>query len=71
MATVAAQPAWRLQGARGLGVPDDYKTAKMPAVDLGLLEGELAWRQHDGGHTDAPNMKWFITWADKNMGRTK
>lgn len=71
MATVAAQPAWRLQGARGLGVPDDYKTAKMPAVNLGLLEGELAWRQHDGGHTDAPNMKWFIAWADRHMGRTK
>jgi hypothetical protein len=71
MATVAAQPAWRLQGARGLGVPDDYKTAKMPAVNLGLLDGELAWRQHDGGHTDAPNMKWFIAWADRHMGRTK
>jgi len=71
MATVAAQPAWRLQGARGLGVPDDYKTAKMPAVNLGLLDGELAWRQHDSGHTDAPNMKWFIAWADRHMGRTK
>jgi hypothetical protein len=28
----------------------------------------LAWRQHDGGHTDAPNMKYFIQWADKNIG---
>ena len=71
MATVAAQPAWRLHGARGLGVPDDYKTAKMPAVNLGLLDGHLAWRQHDGGHTDAPNMKWFIGWADRHWGRTK
>lgn len=70
MATVAAQPAWRLQGARGLGVPDDYKTQKMPAVNLGLLDGQLAWRQHDGGHTDAPNMKWFIGWADRQWGRT-
>ena len=25
----------------------------------------LAWRQHDGGHTDAPNMKYFILWANK------
>jgi hypothetical protein len=25
----------------------------------------LAWRQHDGGHTDAPNFKYFIAWADK------
>jgi hypothetical protein len=27
--------------------------------------GRLAWRQHDGGHTDAPNWKYFIPWADK------
>jgi hypothetical protein len=32
----------------------------MPPVNQGLLSGQLAWRQHDGGHTDAPNMKWFI-----------
>jgi hypothetical protein len=35
-----------------------------------LLEGDLAWRQHDGGHTDAPNMKYFIEWADKLIGHT-
>jgi hypothetical protein len=33
-------------------------------VNTGLLNGELAWRQHDGGHTDAPNFKYFIPWAD-------
>ncbi len=30
-----------------------------------MLDGELAWRQHDGGHTDAPNFKYFIPWATK------
>jgi hypothetical protein len=40
----------------------------MPAVNDGLLDGPLAWRQDDGGHTDAPNMKWFIQWADKFIG---
>src|SRR5262249_28694565 len=34
------------------------------AVNIGLLKGQLAWRQHDGGHTDAPNWKYFIPWAD-------
>ena len=29
-----------------------------------LLDGQLAWRQHDGGHTDGPNWKYFIPWAD-------
>ena len=48
----------------------DYKTAQMPPVNDGLLDGQLAWRQDDGGHTDAPNMKWFIQWADKFIGHT-
>jgi hypothetical protein len=65
MAAVAAWPVFRLLGARDLGVAEDYHTAKMPPVNVGLLDGELAWRQHDGGHTDAPNWKYFIAWADK------
>jgi lysophospholipase L1-like esterase len=65
MATVAAGPVFRLLGDKDLGVTDDYRTAKMPAVNTGLLDGQLAWRQHDGGHTDAPNWKYFIPWADK------
>ena len=73
MATVAAQPAFRITGAKGLGgagihPSDDYHTEKMPGVNVGLLDGQLAWRQHDGGHTDAPNMKWFIQWVDNNIG---
>ena len=41
------------------------------AVNEGLLTGKLAWRQDDGGHTDAPNMKYFIQWADKFNGYSK
>jgi hypothetical protein len=37
----------------------------MPAVNVGLLGGDLAWRQHDGGHTDTPNIEHFIQWADQ------
>ena len=69
MATVAAGPVFRLLGARDLGVGDDYRNAKMPPVNTGLLEGHLAWRQHDGGHTDAPNWKHFLPWADRFWGR--
>ena len=68
MAAVAAQPVYQLLGAKTLGVSSDYHTEKMPAVNVGLLDGQLAWRQHDGGHTDAPNVKYFIQWADKFMG---
>jgi lysophospholipase L1-like esterase len=69
MATVAAGPAFRLLGARDLGVGDDYRNAKMPPVNAGLLDGQLAWRQHDGGHTDAPNWKHFLPWADRFFKR--
>ena len=68
MATVDASRVFTLLGAKGLAVEGDYRTAQMPGVNEGLLDGQLAWRQHDGGHTDAPNMKWFIQWADKFIG---
>jgi hypothetical protein len=65
MATVAAGAAFKLLGVRDIGVSNNYLTEKMPAVNTGLLDGELAWRQHDGGHTDAPNFSYFIPWASK------
>ncbi len=65
MATVDASAVYRLLGAKGLGVNEDYHNAKLPPVNTGLLNGQLAWRQHDAGHTDAPNWKYFIAWADK------
>jgi hypothetical protein len=68
MATVAAGVAFKLLGAKDLGVSNDYRTEQTPPVNTGLLDGQLAWRQHDGGHTDAPNMKYFIQWADKFIG---
>ncbi|HVI34010.1 acetylxylan esterase [Phenylobacterium sp.] len=68
MAAVAAQPAFRITGARDLGVTEDYRTTRMPPVNTGVLEGQLAWRQHDGGHTDWPNMKHFIAWANRMLG---
>ncbi len=70
MATVAAGPVFRLLGAKDLGVGSDYKAAKMPAVNTPLMDGELAWRQHDGGHTDGPTWKYFLPWASKMMHYT-
>ncbi len=65
MATVDASAVYELLGAKGLGLNEDYHAAKLPPVNAGLLNGQLAWRQHDAGHTDAPNWKYFIAWADK------
>jgi lysophospholipase L1-like esterase len=69
IAAVAAGPVFRLLGAKDLGAGDDYRSAKMPPVNSGLLDGQLAWRQHDGGHTDGPNWRYFLPWADRMLGR--
>jgi hypothetical protein len=33
-------------------------------LPYGLIDGELAWRQHDGGHKDRSNMNHSIAWAN-------
>jgi lysophospholipase L1-like esterase len=71
MAAVAAGPVFRLLGVRDLGTAtDDYNAEKKPPVNVSLLDGHLAWRQHDGGHTDGPNFKYFIPWASALLGHT-
>jgi hypothetical protein len=62
MAAVLAGPVYRLLGKKDLGTTGDYLTDKMPAVNK-LIGGELAWRQHDGGHTNVPNFPAFFEWA--------
>jgi lysophospholipase L1-like esterase len=70
MATVAAGPVFRLLGAREIGVTEDYRVAQMPPFNTSLLDGELAWRQHDGGHEDRSNMSFFIAWANRLLHHT-
>jgi hypothetical protein len=65
MSTIAAGSVFKLLGAKDLGVSNDYMKEKMPPMLTDMLNGQLAWRQHDGGHTDAPNFKSFIPWASK------
>jgi hypothetical protein len=57
MAAVAAGPAYKLLGKKDLGA------TTMPPVETALLDGELAWRMHKGGHTTGPNLDTFVTWA--------
>jgi hypothetical protein len=63
LAAVAADPVWRLLGARGLG------TTTMPAADQGLMDGELAFRLHEGGHTDQLDWPLFLQWARRYFER--
>jgi hypothetical protein len=65
MAAVAAGPVFKLLGKKDLGTAGNYLTDPMPPLNTALIEGDLAWRQHDGGHTDGPNWPTFLKWADR------
>lgn len=57
MAAAAAGPVWRLLGRKDLG------TTEFPPVGTPLTAGELAYRQHSGGHTSGPNWPTFLEFA--------
>jgi hypothetical protein len=63
MAAVEAGKVFRLLGKKDLGTPGNYLTDPMPPLNT-FIGGELAWRMHSGGHTDAPNWPIFLKWAD-------
>jgi hypothetical protein len=62
LAGVGAGPVYRLLGKQDLG------TADYPPMETGLLRGEIAFRQHRGGHTAGPNWPAFITFAARYLG---
>ena len=65
MAEVAAGPVYRLVGKKDLG------TSEFPPVETALVDGELAFRQHSGGHTTGPNWPTFLNWADRYIEAPK
>jgi len=59
LAAAAAGPVYELLGGHGLG------TTNFPPIGTALTNGDLAFRQHHGGHTDAPNWPVFLKFAEK------
>ena len=59
MATAAASPVYRLLGKRALD------TTELPPIETPLTAGELAYRQHAGGHTSGPNWPTFLDFAKR------
>ena len=59
MAAAGAGPVYRLLGKKDMG------TTEFPAVETPLIDGEIAFRQHTQGHTDAPNWPTFLKFADR------
>jgi hypothetical protein len=62
LAGVGAGPVYELLGKKGLG------TAEFPAQETALVEGEIAFRQHAGGHTTGPNWPTFLKYAERYFG---
>ncbi|HEY8462182.1 MAG TPA: acetylxylan esterase [Blastocatellia bacterium] len=59
MAAVAAGPVYKLLGGKDLG------STEFPPVETALIDGDLAWRQHSGGHATGPNWPTFLTFASR------
>ena len=59
MATVGAGPVYKLLGKRDLG------TTEFPALETALVDGDIAFRQHSGGHTPGPNWPTFLAFASR------
>lgn len=64
MAGTLATSVYRLLGKSGFGEPANYLSESMPPVGQ-LVGGELAWRQHSGGHDVTPNWPTFFEWVGK------
>ena len=61
LAGVHAGPVYRLLGRKGLG------TTEMPPIGTALVDGEIAFRQHHGGHTTGPNWPTFLDYARRYL----
>jgi len=61
MASAAASPAWELMGKKGLAA------TTLPAMGTLVDGGAIAFRQHEYGHTPAPNWPYFIAFASRYL----
>jgi hypothetical protein len=59
LAGAYAGPVYKLLGKKDMG------TVEFPAIETALIDGDVAFRQHSGGHTDAPNWPTFLTFASR------
>jgi hypothetical protein len=59
LAAVGAGPVYKLLGKKDMGTSD------FPPVETPLIDGDVAFRQHAGGHTSGPNWPTFLTFAGR------
>jgi hypothetical protein len=61
LAAAGAGPVYKLLGKKDMG------TTTFPPIETALIDGDVAFRQHSGGHTPAPNWPTFITFASRYL----
>jgi peptidoglycan/xylan/chitin deacetylase (PgdA/CDA1 family) len=59
---VGAGPVYKLLGKKDLG------TTEFPPMETTLIDGDIGFRQHGGGHTAGPNWPTFLTFASRYFG---
>ena len=59
LAVAGAGPVYKLLGKKDLG------TSVFPPIETALIDGDIAFRQHSGGHTPAPNWPTFLSFASR------
>lgn len=62
---VGAASVYKLFGKKDLG------TTEFPKLGTPLVDGEIAFRQHAGGHSTGPNWSTWIAWACRYWGDCK
>jgi peptidoglycan/xylan/chitin deacetylase (PgdA/CDA1 family) len=63
LGAVGAGPVYQLLGKKDLG------TTELPPIETALIDGDIAFRQHSGGHTTGPNWPTFLTFASRYIKR--
>jgi hypothetical protein len=61
LAAAGAGPVYRLLGKKDMGA------SEFPPIETALIDGDVAFRQHSGGHTPGPNWPTFLTFAGRYL----
>jgi hypothetical protein len=61
LAAAGAGPVYTLLGKKDMG------TTTFPPIETTLIDGDIAFRQHTGGHTPGPNWPTFVTFASRYL----
>jgi hypothetical protein len=59
LAAAGAGPVYKMLGKKDMG------TTEFPEIETTLIDGDVAFRQHKGGHTPSPNWPTFLKFAGR------